>query len=149
MKMKKTDVGVVIFMYLVCALFLYMSQSLSETSKTYPMFTIWLLFGLTTLYLVTMFVNAGKYGVESGVKELFDGFKPAQLLFCIALTVVYMLMVKYIGFFVATIVFMFAVLHFLRVPMVASLISVAVINLLVYFAFVKFLGVRLPAGLLF
>lgn len=43
MKMKKTDVGVVIFMYLVCALFLYMSQSLSETSKTYPMFTIWLL----------------------------------------------------------------------------------------------------------
>ncbi len=149
MKMKKTDVGVVIFMYLVCALFLYMSQSLSETSKTYPMFTIWLLFGLTTLYLVTMFVNAGKYGVESGVKELFDGFKPAQLLFCIALTVVYMLMVKYIGFFVATIVFMFAVLQFLRVPMVASLISVAAINLLVYFAFVKFLGVRLPAGLLF
>lgn len=149
MKMKKTDVGVVIFMYLVCALFLYMSQSLSETSKTYPMFTIWLLFGLTTLYLVTMFVNAGKYGVESGVKELFDGFKPAQFLFCIALTVVYMLMVKYIGFFVATIVFMFAVLQFLRVPMVASLISVAAINLLVYFAFVKFLGVRLPAGLLF
>lgn len=149
MKMKKTDVGVVIFMYLVCALFLYMSQSLSETSKTYPMFTIWLLFGLTTLYLVTMFVNAGKYGVESGVQELFDGFKPAQLLFCIALTVVYMLMVKYIGFFVATIVFMFAVLCFLRVPMVASLISVAAINLLVYFAFVKFLGVRLPAGLLF
>lgn len=149
MKMKKTDVGVVIFMYLVCALFLYMSQSLSETSKTYPMFTIWLLFGLTTLYLVTMFVNAGKYGVESGVKELFDGFKPAQLLFCIALTVVYMLMVKYIGFFVATIVFMFAVLYFLRVPIVASLISVAAINLLVYFAFVKFLGVRLPAGLLF
>ncbi len=149
MKMKKTDVGVVIFMYLVCALFLYMSQSLSETSKTYPMFTIWLLFGLTTLYLVTMFVNAGKYGVESGVKELFDGFKPAQLLFCIALTVVYMLMVKYIGFFVATIVFMFVVLQFLRVPMVASLISVAAINLLVYFAFVKFLGVRLPAGLLF
>lgn len=149
MKMKKTDVGVVIFMYLVCALFLYMSQSLSETSKTYPMFTIWLLFGLTTFYLVTMFVNAGKYGVESGVKELFDGFKPAQLLFCIALTVVYMLMVKYIGFFVATIVFMFAVLQFLRVPMVASLISVAAINLLVYFAFVKFLGVRLPAGLLF
>lgn len=60
-----------------------------------------------------------------------------------------MLMVKYIGFFVATIVFMFAVLQFLRVPMVASLISVAAINLLVYFAFVKFLGVRLPAGLLF
>lgn len=149
MKMKKTDVGVVIFMYLVCAVFLYMSQDLSDTSRTYPMFTIWLLFGLTTLYLVTMFVNAGKYGVESGKEELFNGFKPAQLLFCIGMTVIYMLMVKYIGFFVGTIVFMFAVLLFLRVPIVATLISVAVINLLVYFAFVKFLGVRLPAGLLF
>lgn len=149
MKMKKTDVGVVIFMYLVCGLFLYMSQDLSETSKTYPMFTIWLLFGLTTLYLVTMFVNAGKYGVESGTKELFDGFKPAQLLFCIAMTVIYMLMVKYIGFFVATIVFMFAVLLFLKVPIVATVISVVSINLLVYLAFVKFLGVRLPKGLLF
>lgn len=149
MKMKKTDVGVVIFMYLVCGLFLYMSQNLSETSKTYPMFTIWLLFGLTTLYLVTMFVNAGKYGVESGTKELFDGFKPAQLLFCIAMTVIYMLMVKYIGFFVATIVFMFAVLLFLKVPIVATVISVVSINLLVYLAFVKFLGVRLPKGLLF
>lgn len=149
MKMKKTDVGVVIFMYLVCGLFLYMSQDLSETSKTYPMFTIWLLFGLTTLYLVTMFVNAGKYGVESGTKELFDGFKPAQLLFCIAMTVIYMLMVKYIGFFVATIVFMFAVLLFLKVPIMATVISVVSINLLVYLAFVKFLGVRLPKGLLF
>ena len=149
MKMKKTDLGVVFFMYAVCGLFLYLSQDLSETSKTYPMFTIWLLFGLTTLYLVTMFVNAGKYGVESGVKELFNGFKPAQFLFCLGMTVIYMLMVKYIGFFVGTTVFMLAVLLFLRVPIIATVISVVSINLLVYLAFVKFLGVRLPTGLLF
>ena len=149
MKMKKTDFGVVIFMYLVCGLFLYLSKDLSETSKTYPLFTIWLLFGLTTLYLLTMLINAGKYGVESGAEEIFNGFKPAQFLFCLAMTVVYMLMVKYIGFFVATIVFMFAVLLFLRVPLKATIISVVSINLLVYLAFVKFLGVRLPAGLLF
>ena len=149
MKMKKTDFGVVIFMYLVCGLFLYLSKDLSETSKTYPLFTIWLLFGLTTLYLLTMLINAGKYGVESGAEEIFNGFKPAQFLFCLAMTVVYMLMVKYIGFFVATIVFMFAVLLFLRVPLKATIISVVSINLLVFLAFVKFLGVRLPAGLLF
>ena len=149
MKMKKTDFGVVIFMYLVCGLFLYLSKDLSETSKTYPLFTIWLLFGLTTLYLLTMLINAGKYGVESGAEEIFNGFKPAQFLFCLAMTVVYMLMVKYIGFFVATVVFMFAVLLFLRVPLKATIISVVSINLLVYLAFVKFLGVRLPAGLLF
>lgn len=149
MKMKKTDFGVVIFMYLICGLFLYMSQDLSESSKTYPLFTIWLLFGLTTLYLLRMLINAGRYGVESGANEIFDGFKPAQFFFCLAMTVVYMLMVKYLGFFTATIIFMFAVLLFLKVPIVATVIAVAAINLLVYLAFVKFLGVRLPKGLLF
>ena len=149
MKMKKTDIGVVLFMYVFCGLFLYLSQDLSESSKTYPLFTIWLLFGLTTLYLIRMLVSTGKYGVESGTDELFDGFKPAQFLFCLAMTVVYMLMVKFIGFFVATIVFMLAVLLFLRVPIKATIIAVVSINLLVYLAFVKFLGVRLPQGLLF
>ena len=149
MKMKKTDIGVVLFMYVFCGLFLYLSQDLSESSKTYPLFTIWLLFGLTTLYLIRMLVSAGKYGVESGTDELFDGFKPAQFLFCLAMTVVYMLMVKFIGYFVATIVFMLAVLLFLRVPIKATIIAVVSINLLVYLAFVKFLGVRLPQGLLF
>ena len=41
---------------------------------------------------------------------------------------------------------MIAVLLFLRVKPLAVLISVAVIMALIYFAFQKFLGVRLPVG---
>ena len=149
MKMKKTDIGVVIFMYAVCGLFLSMSGSLSDASQTYPLFTIGLLFGLTTLYLLTMVVNARRNGVESGTEELLDGFQGMQLLVCILLTVAYMLLIRYLGFFSATILFMFAVLLYLRVPLLATVLSVAAINLLVYFAFAKFLGVRLPRGLLF
>lgn len=149
MKMKKTDIGVVIFMYAVCGLFLSMSGSLSDASRAYPLFTIGLLFGLTTLYLLTMVVNARRNGVESGTEELLDGFQGMQLLVCILLTVAYMLLIRYLGFFSATILFMFAVLLYLRVPLLATVLSVAAINLLVYFAFAKFLGVRLPRGLLF
>ena len=149
MKMKKTDVGVVVFMYAVCGLFLGMSGSLSDSSRTYPIFTIALLFGLTTLYLLTMVVKAKKYGVESGTEELLEGFEGLQLLACIGLTVAYMLLIRYLGFFSATILFMLAVLLYLRVPLLATVLATAVINLLVYFAFVKFLGVRLPGGLLF
>ena len=149
MKMKKTDVGVVVFMYAVCGLFLSMSGSLSDSSRTYPLFTIALLFGLTTLYLLTMVVKAKKNGVESGTEELLEGFEGLQLLVCIALTVVYMLLIRYLGFFSATILFMLAVLLYLRVPILATVLATAVINLLVYFAFSKFLGVRLPGGLLF
>ena len=140
MKMKKTDIGVVVFMYAVCAFFYAYSYKLTEESKTYPMFTIALLFALTTLYLVQMIINARKFGA---------GFKPVQFIVSIVLTLVYFLMIKYLGFFSATIIFMFASLLYLKVHIVPAFISVLVMNLLIYFAFVKFLGVKLPSGLLF
>ena len=74
--MKKTDFGVVGFMYAVCAFFYVYSFDLAEGSETYPRFTIALLFGLTTLYLVQMIIAARKFGTESGVNEVFEGFKP-------------------------------------------------------------------------
>ena len=147
--MKKTDIGVVAFMYAVCAFFYVYSFKLSASSKTYPMFTIALLFGLTTLYLVQMIIAARKFGVESGADEVFAGFKPMQFFVSLALTVVYFFMMKYIGFFTATIVFMIASLLYLKVRPVPMIITVAAMNLLIYLAFVKFLGVRLPSGLLF
>ena len=56
---------------------------------------------------------------------------------------------KYVGFFSATTAFMLACLLYLKVPLLHTAIAVVVMNLLIYLAFVKFLGVRLPAGLLF
>ena len=147
--MKKTDIGVVGFMYAVCAFFYVYSFQLSATSKTYPMFTIALLFCLTTLYLVQMIISARKFGVESGAQEVFAGFKPVQFVVSLALTAVYFFMMKYLGFFSATVIFMFASLLYLRVHIIPAVVSVVVMNLLIYFAFVKFLGVRLPSGLLF
>ena len=149
MKMKKTDIGVVAFMYAVCAFFYAYSYKLTEESKTYPMFTIALLFALTTLYLVQMILSARKFGVESGADEVFAGFMPVQFIISIVLTLVYFLMIKYLGFFSATIIFMFASLLYLKVHIVPAVISVLVMNLLIYFAFVRFLGVKLPSGLLF
>lgn len=136
-------------MYLVCAFFYAYSSQLSEGSKTYPLFTIGLLFFLTTLYLVQMIIAARKFGVESGTDTVFAGFKAAQFVVSIVLTIVYFFMIKYLGFFPATIIFMLAELLYLRVPIVHTIISVVAINLLIYLAFVQFLGVKLPAGVLF
>jgi len=149
LKMKMTDIGVVVFMYAICGFFYYHMTKLQANSQTYPRFTIVLLFGLTTLYLLQMVMNARKYGITSGVDEVFNGFMVVQFFVCLVLSIIYLVMVKYIGFFVATIVFMIAVLAFLRVPKVHAAIAVVAINLLVYLAFVQFLGVKLPAGLLF
>lgn len=148
MKMKKTDIGVVAFMYAVCAFFYVYSFDLSESSKSYPLFTITLLFGLTTLYLIQMIIAARKFGVESGVDKVFAGFKPLQFGLALILTVVYFFLIKYLGFFTATTLFMIASFVYLKVPVLHSVISIVAMDLLIYGAFVLFLGVRLPAGIL-
>lgn len=149
MKMKKTDIGVVAFMYVVCGFFYAYSFQLTEESRSYPLFTIILLFFLTTLYLVQMIIAARKFGVESGKDEVFAGFKAKQFFVSLGLTIVYFFMMKYLGFFTATIIFMAASLLYLKVPLLQSAIALVAVNLLIYFAFVKFLGVKLPSGLLF
>ena len=149
MKMQKTDIGVVVFMYAVCPFFYAYSGSLSSGSRTYPMFTIGLLFFLTTFYLVQMILNARRFGVESGVDTVFAGFKPVQFVVTLVLVIAYFFMMKYLGFFTATVIFMLACLLYLRVPIVVTVIAVVAMNLLIYLAFVRFLGVRLPAGILF
>ena len=149
MKMKKTDIGVVAFMYAVCAFFYVYSFDLSEESKSYPIFTIALLFGLTTLYLIQMIISARKFGVESGVDTVFAGFKVKQFVLALVLTIVYFLIIKVLGFFTATIIFMVASFIYLKVPKLHALIATVAMNLLIYLAFVQFLGVRLPKGLLF
>ena len=148
MKMKKTDIGVVAFMYAVCAFFYVYSFDLSESSKSYPMFTIVLLFGLTTLYLIQMIIAAKKYGVESGVDKVFAGFLPKQFILSLVLTIVYFFLIKYLGFFTATTLFMIASFVYLKVPVLHSVIALVAMDLLIYLAFVLFLGVRLPTGLL-
>lgn len=148
MKMKKTDIGVVAFMYAVCAFFYAYSFSLSESSKSYPLFTIVLLFGLTTLYLVQMIIAARKFGVESGVDKVFAGFKPVQFFLSLVLTIAYFFLINYLGFFTATTLFMIASFIYLKVPLLHSVIALVAMDLLIYLAFVQFLGVRLPTGLL-
>ena len=148
MKMKKTDIGVVAFMYAVCAFFYVYSFDLSESSKSYPLFTIALLFGLTTLYLVQMILAAKKHGVESGADSVFAGFLPKQFILSVVLTLAYVFLVDVLGFFTATTLFMIASFVYLKVPVLHSVIALVSMDLLIYLAFVLFLGVRLPAGIL-
>ena len=145
MKMKKTDIGVVAFFYLVSAYFYSQTIKLPESSQTYPRFTVILVFGLTTLYLVQMIARAVKNGTESGA-ESFKDFQPVQFIVCFCATILYLILIHFFGFYIATVVFMVGVLLFLRVKPIAIVLSVVVIIALIYFAFQKFLGVRLPVG---
>ena len=75
LKMKYTDVGIVAVFYVICGMFFAATQKLPAESQTYPKFIVIILFGLTTLYLIQMIMNAVKHGTESG-KSQFEGFQP-------------------------------------------------------------------------
>ena len=149
MKMQKTDIGILVVMYAVCAYWYSETVKLPESSQTYPLFTIALLFGLTTLYVVQMLVKAKKNGVESGVETVFNGFQVVQFLGCFVAVMAYLALMFVLGFFSSTVIFMIGVMVFLKVPIKHTAIAVVALNILIYVAFSRFLGVKLPTGLLF
>lgn len=89
--MKKTDIGVVGFMYGVCVLFLVMTLRLKKAAQTYPLFIITLLALLTTLYVYNMVKDAKRLGVTSGLEEVFGETLPGQFAPVMAMIVGYLL----------------------------------------------------------
>jgi len=146
--MKKTDIGVCLVMYGVCAFFLYMTLKLPKSAQIYPLCVISLLAALTTLHVFNMIRGAIRDGVTSGLEDLKD-FIPSQFFIIFAMIVIYLVIMPYLGFYISSVIFMSSVLIFLRVKIWQAVLAEAVIIALVYCAFTLFLEVRLPAGVLF
>lgn len=146
--MKKTDIGVCLAMYAICAFFLYMTLNLPKAAQIYPLCIIVLLAALTTLHVINMIRSAIREGVTSGLED-FKNFIPGQFFIIFALIIIYLVIMPYAGFYVSSILFMSATLLFLRVKLWQILLAEIVIIALVYCAFTLFLEVRLPAGTLF
>lgn len=146
--MKKTDIGVVGFMYAVCILFLSMTLKLKKGAQTYPIFIISLLAALTTLYLIQMIVGAKKNGVTSGAED-FEGFLPCQFFPLLGMIIGYLVVMYFVGFYISTITFMILSLLYLKISKIKIIITTIVLLLIVYGAFTMFLGVNLPMGLIF
>ena len=145
--MKKTDIGVCLAMYGVCAFFLYMTLQLPKAAQIYPTCVIALLAGLTTLHVFNMVRGAIRQGVTSGFED-FKEFLPKQFFTLLAMIVLYLVAMPYLGFYVASVLFMTASLLFLRVKLWQIVLAEIAIFVLVYCAFTLFLEVHLPEGTL-
>lgn len=143
--MKKSDIGVCLAMYAVCAFFLYMTLQLPKAAQIYPLCVISLLAGLTTLHVVNMIRGAIREGVTSGLED-FKDFLPSQFFTLLFMIILYIALMPYLGFYVSSILFMTASLLFLRVKLWQIVLAEIAIFLLVYCAFTLFLEVRLPVG---
>ena len=114
--MKKTDIGVCLAMYAVCAFFLHMTLQLPKSAQIYPTCVIALLAGLTTLHVFNMIRSAIREGITSGLED-FKDFLPSQFFTLLFMIVVYLAAMPYLGFYASSILFMTASLLFLRVKL--------------------------------
>lgn len=145
--MKKSDIGVCIAMYSVCAFFLYMTLQLPKAAQIYPLCVIALLAALTTLHVFNMIRSAIREGITSGL-ESFKDFVPSQFFIILAMIIAYLALMPYLGFYISSILFMSACLIFLRVKLWQIVLAEVSVIALVYCAFTLFLEVRLPSGTL-
>ena len=90
--------------------------------------------------------NPAVFIVQKPQRSYRPGFQAKQFFVCLIATILYLVCIYYFGFYISTVVFMVAVLLFLKVPPLYTAITVVVIVALIYFAFQKFLGVKLPVG---
>ena len=143
--MKKTDIGVCLVMYAVCGFFLYMTLQLPKAAQIYPLCVNALLAALTTLHVFNMIRSAIREGVTSGLED-FKEFLPSQFFVLLGMIIIYLAVMPYLGFYVSSIIFMTAILLFLRVKIWQIILAELAIFILVYCAFTLFLEVRLPSG---
>ncbi|MCR5725430.1 MAG: tripartite tricarboxylate transporter TctB family protein [Treponema sp.] len=147
--MKKTDIGVIAFMYVVCIWFGVMNLRLPADAQIYPRFIIIVLASLTTLYLIKNIISAKKEGVTSGFSEIFKGFLPRQFFTVLGFALGYLLLLYLIGFYPATVIFMVLVLWRLKIkPLTVGITTLAIITL-VFVTFNLVLKVNLIRGLVF
>lgn len=146
--MKKTDLVVVAFIYIVCAVFVWLSLALPEAAQIYPLLILCTLGALNTFLLAKMLFLAYKKGCTSGLENFAD-FAPKQFFSIVIFAIIYLVLMYLWGFYISTILFMFACLWLLKVRILYILLSIVIIIALVYGAFGWFLGVRLPVGLIF
>lgn len=146
--MKKTDLGVVGIIYAICIGFLYMILQLPRSTQIYPLFITGIIFVLTSLYLSKMIIGYKNVGIISSSED-FESFIPKQFFAIISFIVLYLIMLNFLGFYISTILFMLATLFYLKVPYLHSFITVIIVCMIVYLAFSRFLGVKLPELTLF
>lgn len=148
--MKKSDIPVVCIIYAIAIAFLIMTLKLPEAAQVYPMVLISALILVNTLYLIRTFLHYRQnHHIENDYPIVFSGFLPLQFFGVFISIGLYLVLMYFCGYYLATVLYLIGSLLFLKVPMKYNLMTVVVMIVMVAVVFSYFLKVPLPAGLLF
>lgn len=142
--MKKDNVLVCVFLYIVSIYVLISSRTLPPASAKFPTMVAWVLIGLNSIYLYQ--VLAGK------VKETKrkDEIVPKKMWLILGLSIAYIFTIEYAGYFLLTPVYILATMAALGVKdkKLAVLVTTVAVGL-IYLGFKVLLNVPVPTGIFF
>ena len=148
--MKKSDFGVIGFIYAVALGFFIMTIELPPEAQTYPMGLIIAVTALNTLYLAQCLLRWRlTHQVENDLPKVFNDFQVKQFVGIIAGCVLFLVLMYVVGYYLAAAIYLVLTMLFLKVPKLHILIVLICLVALVYAVFSLFLQVPLPHGLLF
>jgi hypothetical protein len=145
-KMKKNNVLLGLVMCGVSIAYYMTVSKLSEKAAMYPKFIAMVLFLLSFVFTIkTIFIDKN----EEDSSAMFEGFLPKQFAFVLAMAFVYVFLIKILGYFFSTALFLLVTLGGLRAKRVAIILTSIGVCAFIFVVFKVLLNVPLPKGFIF
>ena len=143
--MRKYDRFLTIGLFVLEAFYFFLIKQLPPKAARYPEFVLALMLFLTILLAINTFIIKPK-NVEE--EDKFKGNLFKQFFFVIAISVVYVILIDIIGFFVSTAIYLFVTMVALKSNVKWSIVVSILFPIFLYLVFVSFLKVPVPRGFL-
>ncbi len=147
--MKKSDISVVVVIYVITLAFFISTLAFPSEAQIYPMIVMAILTLLNTLYLINCVM---KYKKEKKIindyPAIFASFQYKQFFVVLGLCILYIILMSVLGFYSASFLYMLGTMLFLKVPKKPLIITLVCFMAMVYATFTLFLNVPLPTGIL-
>lgn len=142
--MKKLEVYMGILLMALGLGFYMVTLTLPEQVSLYPKFVSLLLLVFSTLFVIqTMFRPNEEYQDRP-----FEGIYVRQMMFIIGISFIYVVLIKTLGFFLATSLYVVVGTRGLKIPFKNAVATAIGVNVALYGIFVFMLNVPLPKGIL-
>lgn len=143
------DIYVGILMIAINIFGFYRTTTMPKGSDMFPQL-LFTFFSAFALYILIKGIIETKKMRETGEKDTISAELLKLPMLTLGIVVIYTVAVKFLGFFVSTIIFIPSFMVFYRYKKYLNmLITVVGVMIFIYFTFVKQLHVQFPTGLLF
>ncbi len=141
--MKKIEIKFGLIILAIAVFFYAASSSLPEEAGYYPKFVGMLSILLATIYLIQTAKN------ENNEKSTFAGINWNQLLLVLGLSLVYTVLMKPVGYFMSTFIYLVISLIGLRISPKNAILVAFGTGIFMFIVFRTFLSVPLPMGMFY